>query len=123
MASDLGKAFVQAIADRDESALFEVLSPTVDFRALTPSKFWEASSATDVVHDVILGKWFEESERVEAVESIETDTVVDTERVGYRLRVVNDDGAFAVEQQAYYRESDGRIAWLRIMCAGYRRLT
>lgn len=40
--------------------------------------------------------------------------------MGYRLRVRNDDGVHLVEQQAYLGELDGKIGWLRIMCAGYR---
>jgi hypothetical protein len=122
MASELGKAFVQAIAARDEATLLELLAPDVDFRAMTPARFWECHRADDLVADILLGTWFEESEHVEAVESLETETIADTERVGYRLRVVNRDGPFAVAQQAYYRESGGRITWLRVMCAGYRRL-
>ncbi len=122
MISDLGRVFVQAIAARDEAALLDVLAPAVDFRAMTPVKFWQCASAEELVRDVVFGAWFEPSERIEAVESIETATVVDTERVGYRFRVATDDGAFAVEQQAYYRESEGRIVWLRVMCAGYRSL-
>lgn len=47
----------------------------------------------------------------------------DRQRVGYRLRVRNDDGLHLVEQQAYLSERDGRIGWLRVMCAGYRPVT
>jgi hypothetical protein len=123
MSSDLGKAFVQAITARDEAALLELFAPDIDFRAMTPVRFWETHRADELVGDILLGTWFEESERVEAVESLETETIADTERVGYCLRVVNGDGPFAVAQQAYYRESGGRITWLRVMCAGYRRVT
>jgi hypothetical protein len=34
--------------------------------------------------------------------------------------VRNDEGLHLVEQQAYLSERDGRIGWLRVMCAGYR---
>ena len=85
---------------------------------MTPNRFWEAGSAEAVVGDVIFGRWFEDSDRIDAIETIECDTVVDRQRVGYRLHVTNDDGAFAVEQQAYLDVQDGRITWLRIMCSG-----
>ena len=72
------------------------------------------------VDDVIFGHWFEATDRIEAVEGIEHGTVVDRQRVGYRFRVKNDEGTFTVEQQAYLGVQNDRIAWLRIMCSGYR---
>ena len=48
------------------------------------------------------------------------DDVADRPRVGSRDTVRHDDGLHLVEQQAYLAESEGRIVWLRIMCAGYR---
>ena len=69
---------------------------------------------------MILGNWFAPGDHIEAVERIENDTVADCERVGYRFRVNNDDGAFLVEQQAYLRADESGINWLRVMCAGYR---
>ena len=115
-----GERFARAVADRDASALLDLFAPDIDFRALTPSKFWEAASAAELVNDVILGQWFESTDRIEAVEAVENDVVVDRQRVGYRYRVVNDDGTFIVEQQAYLGVEDGQINWLRIVCSGYR---
>lgn len=123
MGTELGESFARAIAAKDASALLAVLSPDVDFRAMTPSRFWEASSAETVVNDVILGKWFEPTDHVDGVDAIECHTVGDCEHVSYRFRVTNDDGAFSVEQQAYYETGGDRITWLRIMCAGYRSVT
>jgi hypothetical protein len=51
---------------------------------------------------------------------LETDMVIDRERVGYRLAVRNADRRFLVEQQAYLYGRDGRIAWMRVVCSGYR---
>ena len=120
MASELGKAFVQAIAARDEATLLDVLAPDVDFRAMTPGRFWEAGSAQEIVDDIIFGRWFEPSDHIDALEGVESDTVADRERVIYRFHVTNADGAFLVEQSAYFEVVDDRISWLRIMCAGYR---
>lgn len=50
--------------------------------------------------------------------SIETDDLSTAERVGYRFRVANLTARFVVEQRAYLEPRDGRIGWLRIMCAG-----
>jgi ketosteroid isomerase-like protein len=115
-----GERFARAIAAKDEAALLDVLAPDVDFRAMTPGRFWEAADAKQIVDDVIFGRWFEPSDHIDALESVESDTVADRERVIYRFHVTNDDGAFLVEQSAYFEVVDDRISWLRIMCAGYR---
>jgi hypothetical protein len=89
---------------------------------MTPNRVWEVTSAEELVDEVILGKWFDDSDHIDAVENIEASTVVDRHRVGYRFRVTNPDGTFAVEQQAYYGVANDQIDWLRIMCSGYRRI-
>jgi len=93
-----GERFARAVAAKDAPALLGLLDSEVDFKAMTPRRFWEASSAREMVDDVILGHWFEAQDRIEAVERIETDTVGDRHRVGYRFRVTNPTGEFMVEQ-------------------------
>ncbi len=115
-----GERFARAIAAKDAPALLGLLAPTIDFRAMTPSRFWEADSPAQLVDDVILGKWFEPTDRIESIEGIENGEVADRERVRYCFRVTNGDGAFLVEQQAYLNVEDEGITWLRIMCSGYR---
>lgn len=117
---DLGERFARALAAKDAVGLHDVLAPDVDFRAMTPNRFWESSSAEEVVSTVLLGTWFAPSDRVEAVESLSGDSVADRERVTYRLRVTRDDGPHLVEQVAYYVTDGDRITWLRVMCSGYR---
>jgi hypothetical protein len=117
--TELGERFVRAIAAKDAPAMLDLLHPEVDFRAMTPSRFWEASSASALVDDIVFGRWFAPGDHIDAVEAIETDTVAVRYRVGYRFRVTNADGTFTVEQQAYFEVHEGRITWLRIMCAGY----
>lgn len=115
-----GEAFARAIAAKDADALKDLLSPSLDFKALTPGRFWEADSVDAVVDDIILGTWFDPSDDVETLESLETSTVSERNRVAYRLRVRNADGVFLVEQQAYYDSDGEKIGWLRILCAGFQ---
>jgi hypothetical protein len=115
----LGGEFARAIAAKDEGRIRELIHPGIDFRALTPSRFWEAKDA-DTVLSVVLGHWFEPTDEIEALERVESDTVVDRERAGYRFSVRNPDGRFLVEQQAYLSARDGRIAWMRVVCSGFR---
>jgi ketosteroid isomerase-like protein len=115
----LGADFARAFAEKDADRMRELLHPEVDFRGLTPNRAWEASGREAVV-EVLFGSWLEDSDHVKAVESIEGDTVVDRERVGYRLSVSNPDGRFLVEQQAYLSTRDGQIDWIRVVCSGFR---
>jgi hypothetical protein len=115
----LGAEFAHALATKDERRLRELLDPQIDFRALTPNRFWEASDP-DAVLSIALGQWFEDTDEIESLDHVESDLVVDRERVGYRFTVSNPDGRFAVEQQAYLCGRDGRIAWMRVVCSGYR---
>jgi len=119
---ELGLRFAESLARKDRAALLELLADDVDFRALTPGQVWETERPTEIVDDVLLGRWFEPSDHIDALDAVETSEIVDRTRVGYRFAVTNPDGRFLVEQQAYLDEVDGRIGWLRIMCSGFRLL-
>jgi hypothetical protein len=117
--STLGSAFANALAQKDFDALANLLHPEIDFRGLTPRRNWEAGNTGDVIQG-ILCQWFEDSDDIEALVHVETDSFADRERVGYRFRVRNPDGLYAVEQQAYLEERDGKIGWMRVVCSGFR---
>ena len=103
----------------DFSRIQSLVDEDIDFRAMTPSRVWEAEDPAEV-REVLRG-WFEHPEReVESVEPVEPSSVADTLRVGWRVHGQGADGAFLYEQQAYVREQNGRIVWLRIMCSGPR---
>ena len=99
----------------------ELLHPEIDFRALTPNRFWEARGPRAVI-DEVLSAWIEEGEQVEELQRVETATVVDRERVGYRYRLRNARGVHLVEQQAFLSERDGKIDTMRVLCSGSRPL-
>lgn len=115
----LGRKFAEALGRKDFDAIMALLDPTIDFRGLTPRREWEATDAHTVVQD-ILQQWFEDSDQLEEIVSIESDSFADRQRVAYRFRGTNPDGGFIVEQQAYYTESDGQINWMRVLCSGFR---
>lgn len=111
--------FLDAILALDFSSIQSLVDEDIDFRAMTPSRVWEAEGPAGV-RDVLRG-WFEHPERaVEGVEAIEPSSVADTLKVGWRVHGQGADGPFLYEQQAYVREHNGRIVWLRIMCTGPR---
>ena len=120
MAHDLGRHFAEALGHKDVAKLKALLRPDVEFRAMTPGRFWEADSADAVVDDILLGQWFEPSDEITEIFEVETATVGSRQRVGYRFGVTNGEGDFVVEQQAYFEPDGDQIGWLRIMCAGFQ---
>ena len=119
MAASLGERFARALAAKDFDRVASLLHPEVDFRGMTPGRFWQASTATQVI-DEVLRSWFEDSDQIEELLRVDTGRVADRQRVAWRLAVSNPDGSFLVEQQAYYETGDGSITWMRAMCSGYR---
>lgn len=115
----LGTDFATALAAKDVTAIEQLLADDIDFRALTPRKFWEMSTGKDVVADAI-GVWFDDGDDIEELSSVSVRPVAgDRWHLSYRLQVRNADGVHTVEQQAYFDCADGRITWLRVLCAGY----
>ena len=118
-ASSPGREFAEALAAKDFERAGKVLAPEVDFRGLTPNRHWEATSAAEVVAE-ILPVWLEPSDQVDELVAVEEGEFADRERVAYSVRGHNDDGPFVFEQQAYYTAHDGRIEWMRVLCSGFR---
>ena len=116
----LGADFARALAAKDSERIRELVHPEIDFRGLTPNRFWEASNGDELL-SVLFENWFEDGDQIEALESLESDAFADRERVGYRFSLNNPDGRFLVEQQAYLSARDGQIGWMRVVCSGFRR--
>jgi hypothetical protein len=121
MTQTLGAEFADAVAAKDHDRVRALLHDDIDFRAMTPSRVWDAAGPDDILSAI--GTWFGDGDVIERLVAVETDSFADRERVGYRLQIRNDDGLHLVEQQAYLAERDGQIGWLRIMCAGYRPIS
>jgi hypothetical protein len=118
----LGADFARAFALKDGDRVRELVHPEIDFRGLTPSRNWEAGDP-DALVSILFDEWLEDTDEVESLESVESDSFADRERVGYRLSVRNPDGHFLVEQQAYIGMREGRIGWMRVVCSGFRPVT
>jgi hypothetical protein len=120
--NEIGERFAQALANKDSPGLLDLLDPDIDFRGLTPGRFWETTSAQALVDEIIFGAWFEAADHIDSLEDVQLGAVVDRKRVAYRLRVTNPDGIYVVEQQAYFELGNNQISWLRIMCSGFRAI-
>jgi hypothetical protein len=117
--SSLGREFAEALARKDFQRIGELLDPQVDFRGLTPNRNWEASSPAETVSNVMT-QWFEDSDHIDELIEVQTGAFADRQQMTYSFRGHNEDGPFVVEQQAYFTERDGRIAWMRVLCSGFR---
>ena len=106
---------------RQVRGIRDLLHPEVNLRGLTPNRSWEAVGP-DAVLALLLRDWFEDSDEIEAIERLETDSFSDCERVGYRFRVDRPSGRPLVEQQVYLTARGGRVDWMRIVCCGFRTL-
>jgi hypothetical protein len=115
----LGTQFAHALAVKDFGRIGALVHPEIDFRGMTPRRSWEASDGVAVIADVLC-RWFDDSDEIEALERLESDSFADRERVGYRFRVRNPAGRFVVEQQAYLSARDGQISWMRVLSSGLR---
>ena len=114
-------AFADAIVARDVTAATALLHPEVDFRAMTPNRIWEANDPAGV--EEVLRAWLEDpDEEVHGVEATEPAAVEGTQRVGWRVRVSDAEGMHVFEQQAYVREREGKVGWMRVICSGFNKL-
>ena len=117
--TSLGARFAAAVAAKDTAAVRALVADDVDFKGLTPGRFWEGSTPDELV--TVLAQWFEPQDHVDdLVEVVESAPVADTQHVSYRLRITTPDGPHAVAQQAYYRAEGDRIGYLRVLCSGFR---
>lgn len=119
----LGSRFALALAAKDEAALTALLSESVDFKALTPRRAWEADNPASVL-TVLLGTWFEPQDEItEVLDLSEGGDVADTQHVSYRFALRTPDGPHVAEQQVYYRSEGEQIGYLRVLCSGFRPVT
>ena len=56
---------------------------------------------------------------MQAIEATEPTPIENTIRVGWLVHISDGDGPHVFEQQAYVRERDGQIDWMRVMCSGW----
>jgi hypothetical protein len=115
-------AWVDAIVARDFTRAVALLHPEIDFRAMTPNRVWDAEGPAGV--EAVLRKWLDDpDEDVDGIEATAPVSIQDTVRVGWLVRIRDADGPHVFEQQAYVRQRDAQIGWMRVMCSGWIPLT
>ena len=118
--SSAGERFARALAAKDSGALCALLADPIDFGALTPGRYWQASTGRQAVEEIILARWFGGGDDITELCLVASGRVIDCEHVAYRVRVRRSGRDYLVEQQAYYRTEGPRITWMRVLCSGYQ---
>jgi hypothetical protein len=115
-ASDLGKAFVSALAERNFGRLVRTLAPDVRLRALIPPGPIELSGANPVAAK--FAAWFGEADGLELVRS-GSDEIGELLHLFYRLRVKRSGDPWKlVEQHLFCALENGRFAAIDLVCSG-----
>jgi hypothetical protein len=119
--SECASAFLDSLAAQDFARLGGTLAPDARMRALLPAgpRDWEGAEA--IANR--FARWFGDTEDFELVEAA-AGTVGDRLHLHWQLRLRAERlgaGWFIVEQQAYADTGeDDRLAWLDLLCTGYR---
>jgi hypothetical protein len=115
-----GAALILALVGHDLDAARDLLAPDIAFSALLPPRVVELGDRDAVL--ALLAGWFPPG-AVDELQALESDTVVDRHRVGYRVRWHDPAGRRLVfEQQAYYDLGATGISWMHLVCTGHRSL-
>jgi len=117
----VAEALLNAVRERDFEALKRLFTPTVRTRALLPGGTFEVHGPDDIT-DAFVG-WFGDVEDFRVLEASH-DQVADRLQVGWRveLRWPEESIKRVIEQRAYAKVVDGRIAVLDLLCSGFRPL-
>jgi TusA-related sulfurtransferase/ketosteroid isomerase-like protein len=120
LASELGRAFVDAIVDGDFDRLEALMTPDVRFRALTPREHHEAATATGA--RAIVEDWFDETDPRELL-GLRVEPVGDKLAIGYRLELTAHGERRVVEQHVAAVVEGRALRDLSLVCTGFRPIT
>src|SRR5512133_1302055 len=112
----LGKAWIQAVADGRLEQLQQFCHPGIISQVLTPKRFVTLDNAIDLVTRYRL--WFGECSNIKVEES-RVNQVGERLRIFYRFLLREHEDWFAIEQQLYCTLKDDKIEQLHLLCSGF----
>ena len=119
-ATGLARSFVQAIVGGDFDRLETLFAPHVRFRAITPSRYLDVSTAAGA--RALVEGWFGESSQRELV-GWTVEPVGDRLALGYRLELTEDDERRVVEQHVAAIVDGAAFRDVALVCSGFRPLS
>jgi len=114
-----GQAFIDAIVAHDWDRVAACFEPGARFRALVPhddplrDRLGPAEAAAQV------RRWFGDADVTELLSST-VERVGDRIHIAYRIHEHEPDGWYLVEQQAYITPGTTGIAFMNLVCSGFR---
>ncbi len=115
--SSVADHFLQALAQRDFSALTSCFDEGTHFRALVPKGLREATSASDAAG--YFRQWFGGAERFDLIHS-DVEFLAARQHWMWRFDVQRAGERQVVEQQAFASIADGRIVRMELVCSGFQ---
>lgn len=113
----LGERFIAALVAQDFDRLETLFGPQVRFRALLP-RMCEGKTAGEATD--WLRRWFGDADELQVLQSTAA-PVFDRLYLSYRLRVHDViNGWRVIEQHAYGDVQDDHIAYMWLLCSGFR---
>jgi len=118
-AMHLGEILVEAIVAHDWDRIAALFEVDARFRAVVPqdTPFRDRTGPAEVAAQ--FRRWFGDADVTELVTS-SVEPMEDRLRVSYRIHEHEPDGWYVVEQQAYITPGERGIAFLNLVCSGFR---
>jgi hypothetical protein len=118
-ALDLGRRLIDGIVAHDWQAITDCFEPDARLRAVVPkeSPFRDRVGAEEAAEQ--LRRWFGDADVTELMSST-IEPMEDRVRVAYRIHEHEPDGWYVVEQQAYLTAGAHGIAFMNLVCSGFR---
>jgi len=119
LALELGRRLIDGIVAHDWSGIQDCFEPDARLRAVVPQEnpFRDRVGGQEAADQI--RRWFGDADVTELVSS-SVEPVGDRVHVAYRIHEHEPDGWYLVEQQAYIAPGDRGIAYLNLVCSGFR---
>lgn len=114
---NVGKAFVNALADRDFETFRAAIADDVRFRLLLPKGPQAHSGVAETVESFV--RWYGDVDELH-LESSSVETVASRLMLVYRFRLHDEDGWQVIEQHVVADVApDGRLEKIDLLCSGF----
>jgi hypothetical protein len=119
LALQLGRRLIDGIVAHDWAEIESCFEPDARLRAVVPKEnaFRDRVGGQEAADQI--RRWFGEADVTELVSS-SVEPMGDRVHISYRIHEHEPDGWYLVEQQAYITLGDQGIAYLNLVCSGFR---
>jgi hypothetical protein len=114
-----GREFIDAIVAHDWDRIARCFEPDAHFRAVVPNEnpFRDRTGGDEARAQI--QRWFGDADITELVSST-VEPMGDRVHIAYRIREHEPDGWYLVEQQAFITPGKTGIAFMNLVCSGFR---